>query len=185
MATYRRSYVFRLGSDPVCRLWTGIGRLVTPSDTVDPSGATWQGAGEVISLPALKALINGTAERVRFSLSGVGPDAMRLALEDRDTVKGADLRLGWVEFDADWQLDGGIHWDWLGIADAVVTERRPSEQGAVRTISISAAAADTLRSNPPVAFWTAADQRRRSIDDAFCDNVAQLTIGVTRRFGPK
>lgn len=185
MATYRRSYLFRLGSDPIAYLWTGYGELVTPPDTVDPAGARWIGAGALLSLPALKTLINGTAERVRFSLSGVSPETVRLANEDRATVRGAELRLGYVDFDANWQLVGPPVWEWLGIADAITIESANSSGGRTRTISLSVASADTLRSNPNLTFYTDADQRKRSPDDAFCNQVANLTLGMTRRFGPR
>lgn len=182
---YRRSYIFRLGSDPVARLWTGWGLLDTPPDAVDPQGARWIGAAGLLSLPALKALINGTAERVRFSLSGVSEETVRLANEDKASVRGADLRLGYVDFDDAWRLAGPIRWEWLGIADVVTVESAPSEKGRTRTISLSVASADTLRSNPNLSFYTDADQRKRSPDDAFCDQVANITLGMTRRFGPR
>lgn len=185
MTTYRRSYVFRLASDPVCYLWTGIGNLDTPGDDIDVAGARWTGASDLLSLPALKALINGAADRVRFSLSGVSPESVRLALEDRDTIAGAALRLGYVEFDADWQLVGSIHWEWLGIADVIVIGRSSDGNQASRTISLSVASADTLRSNSSLAFFTDADQRKRSADDAFCNQVAGITYGRTRRFGAR
>lgn len=182
---YRRSYVFRLDSDPVCYLWTGFGDLDTPGDSVDPSGARWLGAAGILSLPALKALINGTAERVRFSLSGVSPNTIRLANEDKATVRGAALRLGSVEFGGDWQLTGPIQWEWLGIADTIIIESAATDQGRTRTIGLSVASADTLRSNPNITFYTDADQRKRSADDEFCNQVANITLGLARRFGPK
>lgn len=181
---YRRSYVFRLASDPICYLWTGVGELATPADDVDAGGATWLGVAGVLAIPALKALINGEAERIRFSLSGVSAATLRLALEDRDTVRGAELRLGWVEFDADWQLSGGVHWDWIGVADALIVESADGDAMRTRTISLSVGSADTRRSNPALAFYTDADQRKRSPTDAFCDQVAGITIGMARRFGP-
>lgn len=184
MAFYRRSYLFRLASDPVCYLWTGHGRLATPANAVDPGGAEWVGAAQLLSLPTLKALINGVAERVRFSLSGVSPEALRLALEDRDSVQGAELRLGFVDFDSEWQV-ASVTWEWLGVADVLAVESAASEGGRTRTISLSVASADTLRSNPNLAFWTDADQRKRSASDAFCNQVAGISAGKTRRFGPK
>lgn len=185
MAIYRRSYVFRLASDPVCYLWTGHGDLETPADDIDAGGATWVGAAAILSIPALKALINGVAERVRFSVSGVSSETLRLAQEDRETVAGAELRLGWIEFDSDWQIVGSIHWDWLGIADVISIESAETDNGRTRTIGLSVASADTLRSNPNLAFFTDADQRKRSADDLFCDQVASITLGMARRFGPK
>lgn len=185
MTVYRRSYIFRLASDPVARLWTGWGALDTPADAVDPAGARWIGAAGILALPALKALINGTAERVRFSLSGVSEETVRLATEDRATVRGAELRLGYVDFDQRWQLTGPIRWEWLGVADVITVESAASGRGRTRTISLSVASADTLRSNPNFAFYTDADQRKRSPTDAFCNQVANISLGMTRRFGPR
>ena len=185
MAIYRRSYLFRLASDPICYLWTGHGPLVTPPDTVDPGGATWKGAAQLLSLPALKALINGVAERVKFSVSGVSPDTLRLALEDRETVRNAELRLGFVDFDPQWQVQS-VTWEWLGIADVLVVDSASGEGGKrTRTISLSVASADVLRSTPNLAFWTHADQQKRSPTDLFCNQVAGISAGKTRRFGPK
>lgn len=183
MMIHRRSYIFRLASDPVCALWTGFGWLATPPDAVDPGGGYWRGAGEILAIPTLKALINGVAERARFSLSGVSSETLRLAKEDRLTVRNAELRIGWVAFDEAWQ-PGPIHWDWLGVADVLEVESQNSDEGRNRTISLQVASADVRRSNPSIAFWTDADQRKRSPTDAFCNQVAQITLGVTRRFGP-
>lgn len=184
MPTYRRSYLFRLGSDPVCRLWTGIGWLDTPADIVEPLGARWIGAGEIVSLPALQALINGAAGRYTFGLSGVADESLRLALQDRNTVEGADLRIGYVDFDDAWQV-AAVVWEWLGIADVLTVESSSSGQGRTRSIALSVASSDTRRSNPQLGFFTAADQNRRSPTDKFCDQVAAISQRVTRRFGPK
>ncbi|MBB5709351.1 hypothetical protein [Sphingomonas xinjiangensis] len=184
MANYRRSYLFRLGSDPVCSLWTGYGPLETPADHVDQQGARWSGAGELVGIPALQALINGRAGRYTFGLSGVSAETMRLAMEDRATVEGAVLRIGYVDFDAAWQV-ARVVWEWLGIADVLTVDSSPSAEGRTRLIALSVASSDTRRSNPQLGFFTAADQNRRSPTDRFCDQVASISQRVTRRFGPK
>lgn len=185
MAVSRISWVLRIDSDPACYLWTGFGQLVTPADDVDASGATWLGAAHIIAIPGLRALINGIAERVNFTLSGVSAETLRLAREDKDSVKGAEVRIGHVEFDADWQLVGDVTWEWLGIADALRIESRYGEERRLRSIVLMVGAADTMRANPRFTFWTDASQRLRSADDAFCDHVAMISAGVTRRFGPR
>lgn len=185
MAISRRSWLLRIDSDPACYLWTGLGILETPADAVDAGGATWLGAGHLISVPSLQALINGVAERANFILSGVDAETLRLAREDKETVKGAEVRVGHVDFDADWQLDGGITWEWLGIADALRVESRYADDGRVRSVILMVGSADTARSNPRFTYWTDASQRLRSPDDAFCDHVAMISSGVTRRFGPR
>lgn len=185
MAANRISWVMRIGSDPVCYLWTGFGDLKTPADGVDPDGATWLGAAHIIGIPALKALINGVAERVNFTLSGVSAETLRLARSDKATVKNADVRIGHVQFDKDWQLSGGVSYEWRGVADALRVESRYGESNRVRSIVLMVGAADTTRSNPRFTFWTDSSQRLRSGTDAFCDHVAMISQGVTRRFGPR
>lgn len=185
MAISRISWVLRIDSDPVCYLWTGFGPLETPADAVDPGGASWLGAGHLIAIPALQALINGVAQRVTFTVSGVNAETLRLAREDKETVKGAEVRLGHVEFDADWRMVGGIHWEWLGIADALKINSRYNSDGRVRAVVLMVGSAETMRANPRFTYWTDASQRLRSPDDAFLDHVAMISAGVTRRFGPR
>lgn len=184
MPVHRRSYLFRLESDPVCRLWSGFGPLDIPADGVETATARYSGAAELLALPALKALINGAAGRYTFNLSGVAPETLRLAQEDRDTVEGAALRIGYVDFDANWQV-ANVVWEWLGIADVLTVDSDGSGGSRVRGIGVSVASSDTRRSNPQLTFFTAADQAKISPTDRFCDQVAAISARVTRRFGPK
>lgn len=185
MAVYRRCILWRLACDPVARLWSGIGDLPVPADHVDGTGGVYRGAGALLSVPALKQLMNGLAERVDFQISGVTADTVRLAIEDRHTIKGAELRVGYVNLDDDWQVITAPVWNWKGRADILTTDRQSSEIGGQRTITLSVAATDTDRANPPLAWWTDADQRRRSPTDAIFDRVAGLQAGSTRRFGAR
>jgi len=185
MASNRRSYVLRIASDPVCYLWTGVGPLETPATTLDPAGARWSGAAELISIPSLQALINGIAQRVDFVLSGVSSETLRLALADAPTVHLADVRLGYVEFDQQWQLIDNVVWEWRGKADALRTGMQAGANDRTRTITLMVGSDDAYRSNPNFTHWTDGSQRQRSPDDAFCSHVASLSLSATRRFGPK
>lgn len=185
MATFRRSILWRLAADPVCRLWSGAGWLDMPGDDLDPGGARYFGAGALLQVPALKTLMNGLADRQSFGLSGVSAETIRLALEDRETVEGASLHVGYVDFDREWQVDGGAVWTWEGVADVLSIESKGDDGGRQRTISLSVASADVLRAVPQLAWFTHADQQRRSPGDNFFDRVAQLSAGATRRFGPR
>lgn len=184
MATYRRSIVWRLASDPPCYLWSGFGDLDLIGD-LDPSGARYRGAGALIDIPSLKSLINGIADRLDFRVSGVSAHVLRLALDDRDTVAGASLHIGYVLFDRAYQLLTGPVWEWQGEADILTVDSQDSDQGRERTITLSVRANDTSRSNPRLAWFTDADQRRRSPTDAAFNHVAGINLGTTRRFGPK
>lgn len=182
MASYRRSILFRLASDPVCRLWSGIGNLYI-EDEFDPGGALYMGAGELVGVPALKQLINGLADRVEFTLNGVSAETLRLAREDAPSIRDALVLIGEQAFDADWQADGGPAWVWRGIADMLYVDSQDQGGRRDRSIRLSVRSADTFRSDPQLAFFTDQDQRRRSADDVIFSHVAQISIGATRRFG--
>ncbi|OGT55476.1 MAG: hypothetical protein A3E01_09210 [Gammaproteobacteria bacterium RIFCSPHIGHO2_12_FULL_63_22] len=184
MATYRHSYVFRMAVSPVLYIWSGHGALETPADSVDASGATWLGGGHVVSVPSLKLLLNGAADRIDIRLSGITAEILRLVEEDRPEVQEAEVLIGRVEFDDDWQVSGTINWEWLGVADSMTIASGNSEKGRERVLTVSIRSGDTTRSNPQPAFFTDADQRGRSSDDAFFSHVGKINAGTSRRFGP-
>lgn len=184
MAIYRRSYLFRLAVDPVLYVSTEHAPMVTPADSYDPAGATWLGGAHLLDIPSLKMLINGAADRIDIRVSGVDAATLRLAQDDRAEVQGAAVLIGYVHSDENWQIVGAPVWEWRGTADVMTITGQRSEGGRERTITLSVRAGDTRRSNPLPAFFTYADQHRRSSDDEFFDHVAQITAGVTRRFGP-
>lgn len=184
MATYRRSILFRLAADPIARLWSGHGNLDVEPDLIDPGGARYRGAGALLDVPALKQLVNGTADRLDFLLSGVNAYTLRLAQEDSDSVRDALVLIGEQDFDANWQNAGPVRWVWRGFADILITDSQDAPVGRQRTIRLSVRSADTFRSNPQPAFYTDQEQRRRSSDDAICSHVSLISIGAKRRFGP-
>lgn len=182
MANHRFSHFLVLDSDPPAYLWTGFGFIDIEIDGIP---RRFVGAGHILSIPDLKALINGVADRIEFGVSGVSAETTRLAHEDRASVELALARIGRINFDHDWQQDGPVEWLWRGFADIITTNSVPSDTGRTRNITIGLANEETRRSNPQIAWNTDADQRRRSPDDAFFSHVGQISIGITRRFGPK
>lgn len=186
MATYRESFVVRIACDPPALFWTGVGPLPLEADSVIPEAAIALGAGEIVNIPDFEQLINGTAERIECVLSGVSEEVARLALEDAPSVPGARVDLGLITFDADWQQDGPIEWEATFEARKLIVGRPVVTDGeATRSISLTMASGDTTRSRSPNSHFTDADQRRRSSTDAVFSNVASITAGTSRRFGPK
>ncbi|WEK42990.1 MAG: hypothetical protein P0Y64_16855 [Candidatus Sphingomonas colombiensis] len=179
----RESYGLRIECAPVARVWSGVGDLVIPADIVEASPALYLGGGELLSAPDFQQLINGTAERLNITVSGVTAESQRLALEDAPTVKGARVHLVRFDFDDDWQLVG-VEYEAVFRADTITTSNDQSADGRTRTITLSIGTENTDRSRAPCAFWTDADQRRRSPTDRFFDHVAGITSGTSRRFGP-
>lgn len=185
MASFRRTILWRLACNPVARLSSEHCDMFVPGDYLDPAGATYKGAGALLDVPTLKQLINGIADRLEFRVSGVSAETMRLALEDRPTVYGASLHVGYVDSDVNWQVTGPPVWEWSGVADVLTPDSKPSDKGRDFTLSLSVASADTLRSNPQLAWFTDQDQRKRSPTDAIFDRVAGINAGATRRFGAR
>lgn len=185
MPTYRRSVVFRLGTPEPVYLWGGIGDLRLPANIMDASPKTYTGMGELISLPVMRSLINGLGDRGEFTISGVSPHVLRLALEDRTDIRNAPVAVGLVYFDLDWQLQSQVKWTWRGVCDVLSTSSDTAEGGRQRTISLSVRSADTMRANPQLAFFTDQEQRRRSPDDLIFTYVSGIASGMTRRFGPR
>jgi hypothetical protein len=179
----RKSVLFRIGSDPVGRIWSGVNSIIIPADAVenDPGDVPlYLGGGALVNLPELEQVINGVASRVDVVLSGVDAETLRLAREEAATVKGATCHIGDIYFDDNWQI---AEVEWIGVlrADYLTT----SSSAKSRSITLSLSTEDTDRSRAPVAFWSDTDQRRRSPTDRFCDHVAGISAGTSRRFGPK
>lgn len=184
MAEVRESYLLRIASDPPARIWSGAGPLVIPADIVEPAAAEYMGASELLNVPDFQQLINGVAERLEFTVSGVSTETLRLALEDAASTRGAAVHLGRIDFDENWQQLGPVEWEAVFRADSLTVDSQGSGNGRKRTITLSVGSGDTGRAYAPQAFNTDADQRRRSPTDAIFSHVARLTGGTSRRFGP-
>lgn len=181
----RESYLLRIASDPPARVWSGFGDLVIPADIVEPEPATYLGGGELLSVVDFQYLINGVAERVEFNVSGVSAETVRLAQEDAYSTRNAAVHLGRIDFDENWQQVGDVEWEAVFRADSLTVESQGNGGARVRTIKLSVGSADTGRSYAPLAFFTDADQRRRSPTDLAFIHVAGITGGTSRRFGSK
>lgn len=181
----RESFLLRIAADPPARLWSGVGNLEIPADNVEDDPATYLGAGELLSVPDFQALINGTAQRLEFTVSGVSAETLRLATIDAASVRGAAVHLGRIEFDEFWQPVGPVEWEAVFRADFLSVQNEESEGGRRRSITLSVGYGDTGRSFAPASYFTDADQRMRSPDDKVFDHVAGINSGTSRRFGPK
>lgn len=178
----RESYLFRIECDPPAYMWSGQGNLVVPADAIVPTETTYLGGGEWVDLPEIQQLINGTADRVDFTASGVDDETIRLALEDRASVDGAVVRIGSIPMDANYQISGPVDWEWEGLADIVTVDSTSDEAGnRTRSVTLSVGTSDTARSRMNLSLFTDSDQRKRSPTDAFFSYVGGITGGTTRR----
>jgi len=185
MAVYRESYVFRIETEEPAMLWEGFGDLLLPADgliLLTPEIAL--GGGAIVNLPDFDQLLNGVAQRLDVTLSGISPSTLIYAQEEAPQVPGAPVWIGRVEFDSDWQVIGAVNWEWQGEGRSLVVDRQDGEP-PTRTLTLSVAAGDTTRSRSPSAYFTDSDQRRRHPTDAVFSHVGKINAGTSRRWGPK
>jgi len=185
MALYRESYIFRLETDDPAMFWTGHGDLLLPADLVLPEPSIALGGGDLLDMPDLEQLINGTSQPVEITLSGVSERTIQFVAVEAAQVQGAAAYIGRIQFDEDWQQLGPVVWEWTGEGRGLTVGGEEGEDGRTRSITLKLAAGDTTRSRAPLSFFTDADQRRDFPDDGFFSHVAGINSGTSRRWGPR
>lgn len=160
---------FRLATDPVIRLWLGIGNIRVGVNAQDASGAIYQGFGVLNNVPDVSQLINGVADRVDFTISGVSAQAMQVAAADAVAVHNASCALGISFFDGGWQQLGPPKWLFRGIADVVTISQDNGDAGVIRSISLSVGSLFTGRRRRALSYLTNRDQQSRSPGDRICE----------------
>lgn len=181
----RIGFFFRLDTDPVVAIWMGVGRVKPGTDSIDPvTGRSYYGFGEILDVPSFRQLINGQAERISFTLSGVSEEIVRLATEeDAPAIKGVDTALGFALMDDEWQPLAGIKWIRRYTADVLKAGQPPvdsKDDPIVRTITLSVGSLMTGRRRPGLSYFTDFDQQRRSPGDKFCERVTLYTQETTK-----
>jgi hypothetical protein len=184
--TVKPAILFRMATDPVVRLWGGAGDLAMGEDLIeDTEGAIYTGMGELLSLPQVNALVNGLAERVEFQLSGaaISGEIAAIAGTEAADIRGAVVHLGFMVFGADMQQLSPTAWLWDGVADSLKVSRQGDDQGGVsRAIGLSVGSLLTGRQRANLGYFSDADQRRRSSDDAYCSLVKTYSAGSTKNW---
>lgn len=173
--------------DPI-RLWLGIGDIEVGISALDASGATYSGLGELNGVPAVEQLINGVAERVVFSVSGVNAATFTLASSEAPLVQNNAVAMGVNFFDAAWQQLGVPKWLFRGRADVVTLDWQPDQGGGiVRSLSLSVGSLFTGRRRRGLSYLTDRDQKARSPSDRFCERTVLYSNEVQKvwpRFVP-
>lgn len=186
-AASRFGVLLRIASATPIRLWSGQVRdIAVPSGGAETTdGAIYQSHGQLGGLPGLSSALNGDADRIEFAMSGVEitGEVAALATDGAAEIRGVAVDVGLILFDADWQLIEPVFWLWSGTADSLTVSRSGDRDNPIRTIKLSAANVFSGRRRPNLSFFTDIDQRRRSSDDAFFDQVAKLYAGTTKVWG--
>lgn len=182
---YRIGVFFRLATDPAVRLWLGFGSIKPGVNAYDADGTTYLGLGELRNIPAFRQLLNGVAERVEFTLSGVSGEVLAIASgDDAQQVKGRRADVGFMLFAADWSGLGPVHWTVRYIADFLAREQQvvESDQPIVRTVTLSCGTRFTGRRRPSYSYFSDADQQARFPGDLFCSYAGDYAHGYNKQF---
>lgn len=168
-------YFFRLETDPIVRIWLGFGDIKPGLNALDPAGVVYEGLGEISGLPAMKQLMNGAAERIEFTASGVSGEILKIASGgDAQQVKGKRVSAGFGIMGPDWKLLGLVRWirtysaDFLSIQQQVTDD---PEQPIVRTVTLSCGSLLTARRRPSLSYFSNNDQQARKPGDYFCERI--------------
>lgn len=175
---YSLFFLLRAASGPV-RAWLGVGDYDLPADDVDTTGGVYKGIGQVGQIPALSQLIGGLAERIEVNLDGANDLTLSLADQEADEVRNAQVNIGIIFFDTDWQPADPVSWLWNGTADVPSVDRDSTAETITRRVSLSIGSAFTDRTRPRLAYYTDPDQRRVSETDSFCSRVSRYTVEST------
>lgn len=175
---------FRLGITPPARLWLGIGDCQAGIDATDGAGATYSGLGQILDVPRFNQLINGAADRVEFSLSGVSSQIVSLATDGADEVKQAPLLVGIGLFDPNWQLIAQPTWVRRFVVDYLGVSVEQDDNGFVRTVKLSARSFMTGRRRPNITYFSDHDQQALHPGDRFCERTAIYT-NTTQKVWPR
>lgn len=153
----------------ISRLWTGM-----YDKTI--GGNTYKGAGRLVSVDGLSPAFGTTAPPATFKLSGVNPDALSLAIAEKDQAPGCEIScavqvFGDGETATEWQpIDAPVQigsWD----GDQLTFERNgPAE----RSISLTGISTFATRSRALSSYYSDPDQRLRYPQDRGAEFMATL-----------
>ena len=170
----------RIDTDPGLHLWFGVNDIPANFDSIDPTGTVYLGGGRLIGVPTLEVLVNGTADSIEFTLSGIAPSEAGKLLDSIPQVRGAAVNLGITTLDQYFQPMSSIVPIWEGTASHVgeSSPAVPTGQSVSVTLSLAVVSGEATRSRPARVFWSSAHQKAISSTDKFCDETSRLARGV-------
>ncbi|MGV1867230.1 MULTISPECIES: hypothetical protein [unclassified Rhizobium] len=170
----------RLATDPALHLWLGVNDIPAGIDSVDSSGTVYLGGGRLIGVPTLEILVNGTADSVDFTVSGIDPSAGQRMIDSIPAIRGAPVHMGLTTLDQYFQAMSAIIPIWQGSA-AYLSEASSSVGGTdnqTLNLSLTVATGESTRSRASRSLWSSAMQKAIVPTDKFCDQTARIARGV-------
>lgn len=175
---------FRLDTDPAVRLWGGAFNIEPGVSVLDEAGAVYLGFGELRDIPRVKQLLNGAAERVEFTMSGVDGAVLAMAASDAGVVKGKRVSLGVMWFSESFAPLGPIHWVADYVADFLAIEQQQASALApvTRLVKLSCGSRFTGRRRPALSYFSDQDQEARHPGDRIFALVGNYAHGFSKQW---
>lgn len=170
----------RVETSPALHVWFGINDIPAGFDSLDGDGTVYLGAGRLIGVPTLEVLVNGQADSVDFTLSGIDPETAGKLLDSIPPVRGARCYIGITTLDDYYQPMSNIIPIWWGTASHVGerSEVVTATKNQSIVLNLSVATGESTRSRAARAEWSDIMQRQISPDDGFCKQISRLARGV-------
>lgn len=163
-----RSLLIRIATTTPTRFWTGFGPLkLDVADDLDPA-STFNGAGVMKTMPSLRQITDGKAERVDFEFFASHPQVVAMVAQG---IEDVDINVGYVFFNPDWSLAGPAAWLWSGVLDA--PRRRQAGLSDRRILSAYSGTASRRRAGRK--YWTNAGHLSRHPGDTICAGMSLMT----------
>jgi hypothetical protein len=178
--------VFMDFMDAPMRTWTGWGDLQV-------GAVTYQGTGDLISVPAFPLSTGASADQATFKLQGVTQEMMALARAAKSRVEGRAIKVFLQLFDVEPQDSGVQRWAPLMPPFSIYTGKMGQmsfsavmgENGtAMRTIDLSSYGLFSKRNSPANGRWNEADTRRRYPSDGGAGRMQLYTSGYSPIWRP-
>lgn len=185
----RAAVFLRIATDPVARAWSGVGGFTLPPDTVETEGGRYLGCGWMKNLPALDVLLNGAAESVTFTLSGVDERTIRL-VDQAEGARGVPAQLGVMFYGPGWTRQP-VRWfrrwrvDMVGSREVAVASDALASTAVEMSVSLTLGSTRTGRRVGQPSLWTHAEQQRLHPGDNGMALVGRLSADATRPHPPK
>jgi hypothetical protein len=152
--------------------------MVLPGDN---AGALYLASGRLQNIPDLEVLVNGIADTVTFTLSGLDPDLVGMMLDNEPEVLGAPVMIAVAPLDERWQPKTAPIPIWSGTADflgeAMTPESDPTKN-RTQTLSLTCTSGDQSRQFANLLTLSDQTQKMLSPGDNFCSRVARYVSGL-------
>jgi hypothetical protein len=179
-SSFQLGIFLRIDTDPALHIWFGVNDIPARFDSIDADGTVYMGGGLLIGVPTLEVLVNGTADSVDFTLSGIDPATSAKTIDSIPPLRGAAVQMGIATLDDRYQPMGPIVPIWKGTASHVseASDTVQGESSPSITLSLSVVTGSVTRSRPSRSLWSDAMQKAFSATDDFCKQVQRLARGL-------